>query len=233
MSTMSSPSLEIVLTTTWAIWKAMNDFVWNDHLSLVSEICEIAAGTALDYLESRDSLAVVLPRVVDPETLKWLPPARQNYKLNLLCVNSLETSNSGVRVIIRDFMGLVGAIRCTRITSEGTVLQSYAQSVLSALHFAFDVGFRRLEVELGNKKLLGLIQKAFSSPCLAPIGVVVDDICSLNQKFRFLSFSFILKDCNKVVQALATEALSSSLDQVWLEDHLDCIMSIVQFDSIQ
>jgi hypothetical protein len=104
MSTMSSPSLEIVLTTAWAIWKARNDLVWNDHLSLVSEICEIAAGTALDYLESRDSLAVFLPRVADPETLKWLPPARQNYKLNLSCVNSLETSNSGVGVVITPFL---------------------------------------------------------------------------------------------------------------------------------
>ena len=96
--------------------------VWNDHLSPVFEICETAAGTALDYLESRDSLAVVLPRVVDPETLKWLPPTRQNYKLNLLCVNSLETSNLGAGVIIRDFVGLVGATRCTRIISEGTML---------------------------------------------------------------------------------------------------------------
>ena len=95
------------------------------------------------------------------------------------------------------------------------------------------MGFRYLEVELGNKELLGLIQKAFSSPCLAPIGVVMDDICALTQKFRFLSFSFILKDCNKVAQALVTEALSSSLDQMWLEDHPDCITSIVQFDSIQ
>ncbi len=87
------------------------------------------------------------------------------------------------------------------------------------------MGFRRPEVELGNKELLGLIQKAFSSPCLSPIGVVVDDICALNQKFRFLRFSFILKDCNKVAQALVTEALFSSLDQVWLEDHPDCITS--------
>ena len=47
MASLTSPSLEIVLTTTWAIWKARNDLRWNDHLSPVSEICETAAGSAL------------------------------------------------------------------------------------------------------------------------------------------------------------------------------------------
>ena len=187
----------------------------------------------LDYLESRDSLAVALPRAATPAVIKWLPPARQNYKLNLSCAYSLETSNLGVGVIIRDAMGLVGATRCTRLKSEGTVLQSYAHSILTALEFAYDVGFRSLEVDLGNKELLGLINKAFSAPCLAPIGVVVDDICALTHRFQFISFSFILKDCNKAAQALASEALSSSLDQVWFEDHPDCITSIVQSDTIQ
>uniref|UniRef100_A0A2N9IEQ3 Reverse transcriptase Ty1/copia-type domain-containing protein n=1 Tax=Fagus sylvatica TaxID=28930 RepID=A0A2N9IEQ3_FAGSY len=34
-------------------------------------------------------------------------------------------------------------------------------------------------------------------------------------------------DCNKAVYALATEALSSNFEQVWLEDHPTCIISFV------
>ena len=232
MVTLNSLSLEIVLTIAWAIWKARNDLVWNDHLSPVVEICEQATGSTLDNLESSVSLALVHPWIDAPDSVKWLPPVRQNFKMNLSCAYNLGTSNSDVGVIVRDFMGLVGVTRCSRITRDGTVLQIYAHSILNALEFVFYVGFRRLEVELENKELLGLIQKAFSSPCLAPIGVVVDDIFAWAHGFQFLSFSFILKYCNKATQALATEALSSSLDQVWLEDYPDCITSIVQFDSI-
>jgi hypothetical protein len=70
-----------------------------------------------------------------------------------------------------------------------------------------------------------------SSPCLASIGVLIEDICSWIHLFHFISFSFIRTDCNKASQALATEALSSFSDQVWLEDHPHCITSLVQFDS--
>ncbi len=84
---------------------------------------------------------------------------------------------------------------------------------------------------MGCQELLGLISKG--SPCFASMGVLIDDICHWHLSFEFLSFSFIKKDCNKAVCALATEALSSHIEQVWLEDHPACISSFVQFDSLQ
>jgi hypothetical protein len=88
-------------------------------------------------------------------------------------------------------------------------------------------------VELGHKVLLGLITKTATSPCLSSIGVVMDNICDWAHLFQFLSFSFIKNDCNKVAQALATEAASSSFEHVWLEDYPACITAIVQSDYIQ
>jgi hypothetical protein len=81
---------------------------------------------------------------------------------------------------------------------------------LAALEFAYSIGLFQLEVEVGHKELLGLIN--MSSPCLAPIGVLIEDICSWIHLFHFISFSFIRTDCNKASQALATEALSSFSD---------------------
>ena len=63
--------------------------------------------------------------------------------------------------------------------------------------------------------------------------MVVDDICEWVQRFQFLSFSFIKNDCNKAVQALATEAASSWFERVWLEDHPACITAFIQNDYIQ
>jgi hypothetical protein len=44
----------------------------------------------------------------------------------------------------------------------------HAWAVLSALQFAFDIGIRRVEFEVGCYELVGLLQS--NGPCLASIG---------------------------------------------------------------
>jgi hypothetical protein len=51
--------------------------------------------------------------------------------------------------------------------------------------------------------------------------------------FNFVNFSVINSVCNKAVSALATEALSSVSDQVWLEDCPASIISLVNADLVQ
>jgi hypothetical protein len=104
-------------------------------------------------------------------------------------------------------------------------------AVLLAIEFAFSIGFRRLEVEVDNQELLGLIN--LGSPSLAPIGVLVDDIRNWVPLFHFISFSFTSENCNRASRALATEAVSSNFEQVWLEDYPTCLTSFVQIDSLQ
>ena len=45
--------------------------------------------------------------------------------------------------------------------------------------------------------------------------------------FPILSLSFISNACNKAFYALASEAASSLLDQVWLEECPPCILPFV------
>jgi hypothetical protein len=150
--------------------------IWNDHLSTVSDIYQQAAVQALDYIESCDNLVVSRPLVARPGFIKWLPPDRLNFKMNLACAMGLENSQLGLRVLIRDSIGLVGAARCSRMHGVGHGLAAYANAVLNAVKFAFVVGFRRLEVDVGHKELLGLITKTTTAPCFSSIRVVVDDI---------------------------------------------------------
>jgi hypothetical protein len=84
---------------------------------------------------------------------------------------------------------------------------------------------------VGCQELLNLIHKG--SPCGAPCGVLVDDICWWIPIFNVLSFSFIPKLCNKAALVLATEALSLVSAQVWLDDQPDCVTSFVQNDLVQ
>lgn len=75
---------------------------------------------------------------------------------------------------------------------------------------------------MGNQELLSLVHMA--SPCLAPIGVIVEGISSWFHMFQFLSFS-LRKDC--------IETLSSTSEHVWLEDYLTCITTFIQLGSMQ
>ena len=162
---------------------------------------------------------------------RWLPPAVSNYKLNFSWRVGSACSKTGLGVLIRDSLGLVMAAKCASFSGDGLLLQIHARAVLLALEFAFNIGMRRLEVDVGNQELLGLISLA--SPSLAPIGVLVDDIRNWFPSFHFIRFSFIPKNCNQATYVLATEALSSNSKQVWMEDYPACITSFVQIDSMQ
>jgi hypothetical protein len=231
ITNLSSPGLEITLVTAWAIWKARNELVWNAHVTPVTELCQQAVGLALDFLESGSMFQESFAPSLGVNELKWKLPRGMNYKLNFYCKFVTGIQQVGLGVLLRDSTGLVAAALCTQFGGGGDSLQVHAHALLLALEFAFHIGLRRLEVVVGNKELLGLLTK--SGPCLASVGVVVDDIHSWQQVFPFLSFSFLKNDCNKATQALATEVLSSIFQQVWLEDQLDCITSFVNSDILQ
>ena len=96
--------------------------------------------------------------------------------------------------------------------------------------FAYDVGLRRLEVDLECKELVLILNS--DDICLAPIGNLVEDILVFCQRFPCCSFVFVKSICNKAAQALYAEALSYNFPQVWLEDCPISIVSHIQFDSI-
>ncbi len=135
--------------------------------------------------------------------------------MNVAFCLSPGNSQAGLGVLVQDHNGAVATAMCTQILLEGDVLQAHARSLLIALQFAFDIGLRLLEVDVRCQELLGLLNHG--SPYYAPMGVLVEDICSWCCFFHVLSFSFIKIDCNKAVYALATKALSSNFEQVWLE----------------
>ena len=63
-----------------------------------------------------------------------------------------------------------------------------------------------LEVDICYEELFGLIQN--DSPCLAPNGDVIDDICCLFFTFHLINYTFIPISCNRVSHVLdGTKAL--------------------------
>ena len=116
---LSSPRLKIIFNTAWAIWKARNELVWNAKAIPVSELCQQAAGVALDYLE----LGFLLQESFSPSRglpdQKWKCPKVRNYKLNFCCKFGTGNHQIGLGVLLRDSAGLVAAALCTQIGGEG------------------------------------------------------------------------------------------------------------------
>ncbi len=57
--------------------------------------------------------------------------------------------------------------------------------------------------------------------------MLVDDILCLAKDFSVLSFNCINANCNRAAQALATKALSSLSEQVWLEDLFYLLFNLI------
>jgi hypothetical protein len=201
----------------------------NLETSKYPEICREVAGLAIDFLEVGASDCESVDPRVEQRLIKWAPP-RMGFKLNIACKCDSGSSGVGVGVLIRDSSGLVAAAMETKVEGRGPMVQIQAEAMGIAIQFAFDIGLRHLEVEVGCSDLIALILKG--PPCGASCGVLVDDICWWVPRFNVLNFSFISKVCNKAAFALAAEALSSFSAQVWLDDQPDCVTAFVQDDLV-
>ena len=96
--------------------------------------------------------------------------------MSIVCKRSSDPMHIGVGALIQVCFGSVMAALTKKVLLEfGDSLQGQALVIQEALHFAFDIGLRSLEVDVENKELLCLIQ--FTSPCLASICNLVEDIC--------------------------------------------------------
>ena len=167
---------------------------------------------AIDFLavglRAQESVNVSMVPIAN----RWRPPDQSNFKLNVgLCVDK-GSKSVGMGFVIRDAQCLVMAVLQKKEVACDSILQMQAVAVLSAVQFAFDMGFRRLQVDIPYKELLLLLQA--DDTCLAPIGHLIDDILWVKRSCYFCHFSFVKSLCNKAASVLATEAVSSIFPQV-------------------
>jgi hypothetical protein len=223
---MQSPDVELIFTTAWILWCARNELIWEGKVSIIFDICSRASAMAIEFLEF-DERAEVLPHVdAGRILLSWSPPSAGCYKVAIACNFTSRSDKVGVGVLIRDSSSFVVAASGFVMLGSNDFLTSYAYAVFYAMQLAHETGFRcNIDMEVPSQELLSLLK--FDSPCLAPSGVLVDDIGAWLPFFRNVSFTFISNVCNKATQALATEAASSDLDCIWLEKCLPCIRPFV------
>jgi hypothetical protein len=167
-------------------------------------------------IRTRGSISPVMGENEVPMASRWRPPDQGSYKLNMAfyvdpCLNLV-----GVGSLIRDADGSVRAAMTQRMVSCDDKLQLQATVVLLAVKFAFDVGFRSLDVDLSFSELYHFLQS--EGPCLASIGNIVDDIllfrnsCNacklLSKKKKVMLVSFLLLNLRVTRQRLPVMLVS-------------------------
>ena len=100
----------------------------------------------------------------------------------------------GVRVLIRDCKSLVMDALFTCFLACGDVLHDQARVVMVGIQHALEIGILQLEVESCFQELTRLIN--YGPPCLAAIGVLVDDIRRFSHLFQFVNFFVSNSVCN-------------------------------------
>ncbi len=180
---LQSPSLEIVFTTAWDVWNARNEMFWDGKVTGVSEICQRAAGYAIDFMEAGLRVSSMCAASGSSVLPKWKAPAQGRYKMNIAVSFRSVAKVMGVGVLIRDCKGLVMTAFCTCFLVCGDVLHDQARVVMVGIQHALEIGILQVQVEVEScfQQLTGLIN---SGPlCLAAIGVLVDDICRFSHMF--------------------------------------------------
>jgi hypothetical protein len=123
----------------------------------VDDVWRKAAGMATDFLavglrvqDSERALEV-------PLSSRWRPPDQGNFKLKVGIFVDKESKSVGIGLVIRDAQCYVLAALQQKVETCDSKIQLQAGAVLSAVQFAFDMGFRRLEVDIPYKELLLLL----------------------------------------------------------------------------
>jgi hypothetical protein len=226
---LSRVDTEILFTIAWEIWNARNRLHWENKLLKVNDIWQRVAVMALDFKEAGLQVQEVGGGSEVLMASRWRPPDHGFYKLNMGFSVDPFLKLVGVGFLIRDADGSVLAALKQRMVLYDDKLQLQATVVLAAVKFAFQMGFRSLEVDVSYNELYYLLQT--DGPCLASIGSLVDDILQIRNSCIACKFSLIKSSCNKAASALASEAMSSVTSQVWFDHCPVNISSFVLSDS--
>jgi|UniRef100_A0A2N9EEB1 hypothetical protein len=94
----------------WGLWKARNVLYWEQKVIGVDDICQLAAGSAIDFLESGLSAQNGGGCSKVEAASRWRPPDHNDFKINVAFKRISGSSLVGIGVLICDSLGGVNAV---------------------------------------------------------------------------------------------------------------------------
>ncbi|KAL4314926.1 hypothetical protein AHAS_Ahas15G0133900 [Arachis hypogaea] len=145
---------------------------------------------------------------------KWICPPTNTMKVNVDAAVPHDI-NGGVGVVIRNEMGIIMAAATQAIPYPLEEHEAEAYAAFWGLNFAKDCCFSKVILESDNIEVMGALkQRRCFNSCF---GTFITDAISLIRNFRFVEFSHVKREGNKVAHELATLALTTP-NCMWMED---------------
>lgn len=102
------------------------------------------------------------------EAVKWHPPDHPVYKLNVDGVAFKELIATSMDMVLRDSEGNVLVEMSKRITATLAALEAEEKSIKTAVHFAWEMGFREVIFETDSLILCKVLSGSTEPQRLAP-----------------------------------------------------------------
>jgi len=212
-----------IMQICWAIWKARNDFVFNNKAVNPEEVIEHASRDNRDYLAA---VCMGAGRVIARQVgcSRWEAPSHSCLKINSDGAFNSSRGLAAFGVIARDSGGSAHWWHYGRVkVSSAIVIEAWALRIACAMAEERNINGAIFESDCIS--LVNSVNDA-SVECLWEIAVIVEDIRVWASK-RHWTFRWCKRECNKAAHWIANSYLNSiwSLSSGCIPPSLESILS--------
>ncbi|XP_021865546.1 uncharacterized protein [Spinacia oleracea] len=150
----------------------------------------------------------------------WKPPPTGWWKVNTEA--AIAERHVGLGMIVRDNIGDVLMSGGKKLDVAIQVLEEEVRATLFGLRYAYDAGFRQVELETDCLNLVTLLTKKSNENSTSQM--VVKDIFVVVNLFEACIFKFPKRLCNMTTYSLAKDSLMFDEVLIWMEEcpHRHC-----------
>ncbi|GMI87603.1 hypothetical protein like AT4G29090 [Hibiscus trionum] len=213
-----------IITTIYALWFARNKLVFEGIITRVEEIITYVKGYCLDLQLTQSSLSPGSTQV----TVRWRPPIAPAVKINVDASFYLATNSANMGIVIRDSEDFILGAKCSKMECISSCFAAEAYAVVHGLRLAADLGFRHVVVEGDSLSVIEKLKSGLDDRL--DISAIVWNAQMLAQNFRTCTFSFIPRNGNFPVHAMAKESFNFSSERVWVEEAPDAVVHLAAED---
>ncbi|TXG71533.1 hypothetical protein EZV62_000112 [Acer yangbiense] len=196
---------ELLCIIWWRVWHRRNKAVHNNNILPAAEIYDWGCNFITDYRGANERQYVQKVEVLRPP--RWLAPPFGSVKINTDAALNFQLKVAG-------------------FGNKPPIAEALA--ILEGLRFAFSRNFSKVCLESDALCVVQAINN--KSPPSSEVGVVLNDIFLVLDRFSEVSFAFVPRLGNKVAHGLAKLELNHEGESVWLNDCPLCVENLVLGD---
>jgi ribonuclease HI len=199
----------------WSIWYRRNRLRLQQSVDNDLQLVQRARDSMSEFQEAQDREQQLPQQPSSSATVKWNPPAQGRYKVNYDGAIFSDSNAAGIGVIIRNHQGEVMGSLSQRFPFPHSVEAVEASAARSAIQFARDLGFTKIDLEGDSKTVVEAL--ILREPCTTMYGHIIEDTKQIAQSLQSVLFLHTNREGNVMAHLLAKRARQNKPFEAWLE----------------